>query len=795
MRLSILTLICSLILVRSCPQSVTNLCKCEDLHNGVSLDCSHSNGAEVVQLLRDNQALLGLVQGLTMHNANLRSIPPRFLAGLYIKRLDLSYNQMVEISDDAFSGMSPVVQELLLTHNNLTKIPVTAIATLGTILRVDLSNNSIADISDSDAIPSLPKLYDINLGSNKICSIHSSAFRNVKDSIQIINLGHNCLNSVPSSSIRGLKQLQALHMQKNNITALEALNFLNLPVLNLLNLAGNKISDVNRQAFLNVPQLKYLYLTNNRISKLTPHQFASFDQIEMIDLTGNEITDIPSECMAQLPQLRQLFLGGNRIQTIGKNAFANSSIVILSLVNNQLKEITEGMLDGMPNLQSVVFKNNKINSIHQNAFYNAPSIVMIDLSDNQLFDLPPSTFLAQLNLQMIDLRNNKIIRTPYAAFNRRVGTVFLQENPLVCTEKVHMLQDGVAVFIATSNDLICGGKITTTSTTAAPVKMQKLSPRRPSTAEVRKPSGAFQQAGLVQEEQEQQEAIPIRPFSPSSSETPILSRSKEIHRNTGLHQSDISRITLPKEIDDDLKQMLGSIEVQELATTEISKQDPNQTQRKKPEINASVETTTLGRRVYTDIADNPNLIHPFPVPFLKKPGVVHQAARVRPTTEATSPSAERHTLPPSIVIAPKRPSSSETEQNVADDGELFEQFALRSNSNVQNKEEAVEPSRPASNRMASPTFIIVLCLTVVAVVMVSVIVGLCTIRHRQIGRFTSTYSESSAARTNAYVSAQAAQMNVIYGTMERDRNMSLSRPDDVQPWLYNPGHNYCNYYK
>lgn len=68
----------------------------------------------------------------------------------------------------------------------------------------------------------------------------------------------------------------------------------------------------------------------------------------------------------------------------------------------------------------------QISSIHQNAFYNAPSIVMIDLSDNQLFDLPPSTFLAQLNLQMIDLRNNKIIRTPYAAFNRRVGTVFLQ---------------------------------------------------------------------------------------------------------------------------------------------------------------------------------------------------------------------------------------------------------------------------------------------------------------------------------------------------------------------------------
>ncbi|VDM76512.1 unnamed protein product, partial [Strongylus vulgaris] len=434
MRLPILTLTCSLVLVSSCPQSVTNMCKCEDLHNGVSLDCSHSNGAEVVQLLRENQALLGLVQGLTMHNANLRSIPPRFLAGLYIKRLDLSYNQMVEIHDNAFSGMSPVVQELILTHNNLTKIPVTAIATLGTILRVDLSNNSIADISDSDAIPSLPKVSAIIAPSALITAImkHANSLITHKDK----KLASQCMTACTYNAttrfttlfpaIRGLKQLQALHMQKNNITALEALNFLNLPVLNLLNLAGNKISDVNRQAFLNVPQLKYLYLTNNKISKLTAHQFASFDQIEMIDLTGNEIVDIPTECMAQLPQLRQLFLGGNHIQTIGKNAFANSSIVILSLVNNQLKEVTEGMLDGMPNLQSVVFKGNKISSVHQNAFYNAPSIVMIDLSDNQLFDLPPSTFLAQLNLQMIDLRNNKIIRTPYAAFNRRVGTVFLQ---------------------------------------------------------------------------------------------------------------------------------------------------------------------------------------------------------------------------------------------------------------------------------------------------------------------------------------------------------------------------------
>jgi Leucine-rich repeat (LRR) protein len=85
---------------------------------------------------------------------------------------------------------------------------------------------------------------------------------------------------------------------------------------------------------------------------------------------------------------------------------------------------------------------------------------MVDLSGNQLLDVPPAAFLAQLNIFLVDLSRNKLIRTPVGAFSRRVNTVILQENPLVCTEKVHMLQQGVAVFIPNSEDRICGGRPT-----------------------------------------------------------------------------------------------------------------------------------------------------------------------------------------------------------------------------------------------------------------------------------------------------------------------------------------------
>lgn len=51
---------------------------------------------------------------------------------------------------------------------------------------------------------------------------------------------------------------------------------------------------------------------------------------------------------------------------------------------------------------------------------------MLDLSNNKLVDIPPSTFLAQINLFLIDLSGNKLERTPYEAFRRQVKVVLLQ---------------------------------------------------------------------------------------------------------------------------------------------------------------------------------------------------------------------------------------------------------------------------------------------------------------------------------------------------------------------------------
>lgn len=142
----------------ACPLAVSTLCRCEDLHNGVALNCSHSEASEVLAALKSNQALLGLIQNLVMHRTNIRFLSASFFAGLYIKRLDLAYNQMIDVDPNAFAGMSPVLQELYLNHNNLTALPSEALRELKTLLKLDLSNNTITDLQADTALPVLPKV-------------------------------------------------------------------------------------------------------------------------------------------------------------------------------------------------------------------------------------------------------------------------------------------------------------------------------------------------------------------------------------------------------------------------------------------------------------------------------------------------------------------------------------------------------------------------------------------------------------------------------------------------------------
>ncbi|VBB31531.1 unnamed protein product [Acanthocheilonema viteae] len=745
----------------ACPEIITSICGCEDSQNGIILQCSHTDGSQIVNMLRANQINLGLIQQLEMKQSGLKHIPAGFFSGLFIKKLDLSYNNITDIDENSFLGMNNILQELILHHNNLTRLPSKALAPLSALLRLDLSNNSIGDIEAEHAFPPLSKLYDVSLANNRICQIHKNAFDDVKYNIQTINLGRNCLKEVPAPAIRGFKQLMALHLHNNNINSLGALSFMNLPLINLLNLASNQISTIHKRTFLNVPNLRYLYLTRNRITDILPYQFSSFEQLEMLDLTGNYLTELRENSFSNLKNLRQLYLGENHITSIKSGSFANSSVVILVLNSNRLVELQEGMFDGMTKLQQLALKDNQIRSIDQNSFYSNPGLAMLDLSNNELIDVPPSTFLAQVNLFLIDLSNNKLVRTPYGAFSRRVKTVLLQENPLVCSERVHMLQQGVGIYIASSEDVICGphknpGGNNIDATNMPPTSTyfmvddgeennikqgEKFLP--PKTPPIIRPLSSIDdqankpEANVGEEKIGTNKVISIRPVNALVNRKPNLPRQSSEMSSTDAMESQAG--TIPE--------FQNSV-----------------TKRYEDNVSEAAPGTTT--------ATDP--------------------------TPANSRTSSEQTLPPSIVVASNIQESDHTTSAQKTDRDHY----IGKNP-VENTKEAQESgeqiffdldSTERLERVTAPSVIILICLSTVAIVMAAVLIGLCIAKHRRLQTCHGSMTTDSAARTNAYV---AAQLDMIYGTVRRNRNAPiLNRFDDGQPWIYAPtSYGTTSYYK
>ncbi|TMS36046.1 hypothetical protein L596_003312 [Steinernema carpocapsae] len=771
-------------LAYSCPAIVQSVCACQDLPaSGVSLNCSNSDGFQTLRVLLDTQTQLGLIQQLVLQNCNLRELPDGLFKGLYVKRLDLSNNQIGAIGENAFDGLQGVLAELNLNKNQLFELPSNALRNLNGLVRLDLSNNSITELNGQNILPSLPKLFDVNFGNNQIQILHKSAFENVKNSVQTINLGNNKLRSVPASAIRGFKQLKALHMHNNAIEEVEALAFMNLPVLDLLNLATNRITNLHRQAFLNVPNLRFLYLTENRIDTILTQQFGAFEQLEMIDLTGNRLTELSSNTFSNHAQLRQLYLGKNKISKIREGAFSNSSIVILLLDGNEISEITPTMFE-LPNLQQLSLNGNKVAQVSSKSFAGSPSLTMVDLSYNQLADIPANTFLGQLNMALVDIRHNKLIRTPYAAFNRRVTTVLLQENPLVCTEKVHMLQEGVGVYLPNSDDLVCGGQKTIDSMISQ-LSRGQIIPSESIKQELDAPRFAANAGSAFVQDSAHKLVSPIEVNAGQTEPRLIVPSLIPIRpQNQPLPTS--TQNSLPKQkLIEPVTRTRGSFGLDAPINNRRVEETAPVMAESPVEVN---EVTTVSSESTT--TENPNIIHPFPVPFLKKPPKIYPAYAAGPVVTQT--------LPPSIVIAPKKDSSEEEKSSSKSSEEKFEEFQMDDSSGLKISESfASEGDHDNMYQQSfSSSILIIACVATAAIVMVAVLVGLCFAKHRRVQRYGSTSSSSAIARTNAYVAAQAAQMNMIYGTMQRCGSTSntVGHPEDNNVWIYGTSYS-GGYYK
>ncbi|XP_028985851.1 trophoblast glycoprotein b [Betta splendens] len=164
-------------------------------------------------------------------------------------------NNIPRISSDSFPVQLEQLTELYLSGNELESVDAMVFHNLPNLVRLDLSNNSILNLSKR-ALPDDNKLQILNL---------SRSFHN-----------HSRLDGLLSVlQSKKLLQLTSLDLSNNDLVILPDHPFINLPNLVNLTLQNSSIISVSNDT-LNVPALRDLDLRDNSLRSLPYSTLAEF---------------------------------------------------------------------------------------------------------------------------------------------------------------------------------------------------------------------------------------------------------------------------------------------------------------------------------------------------------------------------------------------------------------------------------------------------------------------------------------------------------------------------------------
>lgn len=234
---------------------------------------------------------------------------------------------------------------------------------------------------ESETFFKLEHLSILVLSDNYIETVDNLVFPN---SLESLSLKKNRLRSFKPIVRREVTNIITLHLEENQFTTFETIDFSLMPKLKNLYLGSNPITEPN-QIFSQIgggDNIKYILLDNLGISVL--------------------------ESIESLKGLEDIFLNNNAIEKIFENTFTGlTNITTIILDNNRLENIND-IFVGLNKLKVISLNNNKISEISPTAFSNLPRLETVRLSYNLLTSLPVNMFAGCTSLRYIYLYGNSI---------------------------------------------------------------------------------------------------------------------------------------------------------------------------------------------------------------------------------------------------------------------------------------------------------------------------------------------------------------------------------------------------
>ncbi|KAH0557410.1 chaoptin [Cotesia glomerata] len=324
---------------------------------------------------------------LQLGNNGLRQLQPQFLMNTGLYNLQIRYNPLAEIPDEAFLGLERSLWELELPYNQLVQVP-------------------------SKSFRHLQKLKILDLTGNQISTIAADNWRGLENTLHTLRLGKNHIDKLPADAFSGLTYLEILDLRDNSLKEIDSSVFRDgMAHLTQLYLNGNQLTSIPYSQLSTLKYMKILDLSYNRITRvIQPQMEAEIRGVQIsldtLRLDYNQIEILPPGSFQHFFRVNTTYMSGNPLMEIEDDAFRDSKIKELYFTDCELKEIDSASLRGLESsLELLDISGNNITELQQNIFQEFDFLRTLIFKDNKIATFSPVEVFTgfQYSLYNLDL--------------------------------------------------------------------------------------------------------------------------------------------------------------------------------------------------------------------------------------------------------------------------------------------------------------------------------------------------------------------------------------------------------